>query len=151
MPWEPQSKTIFDLVQLAERAEASMIAVDARALAERVAEGRFYVACVGQFKRGKSTLFNALVGRAVLPVGVAPVTSAVTILRYGDRPTARVRFVAGHAQQIDPAAIAEYVAEDANPENQKGVAAVEVFVPSTLLASGICLVDTPGIGSVFAG
>ena len=28
---------------------------------------------------------------------------------------------------------------------------VEVFVPCPLLASGMCLVDTPGIGSVFAG
>lgn len=29
--------------------------------------------------------------------------------------------------------------------------AVEVFLPSPLLSSGMCLVDTPGIGSVFAG
>jgi len=35
--------------------------------------------------------------------------------------------------------------------NKIGVEAVEVFVPSPLLSSGMCLVDTPGIGSVFAG
>jgi len=58
---------------------------------ERLAEGRFYVACVGQFKRGKSTLINALVGHAVLPAGVAPVTSVVTVVRYGSEPRARVR------------------------------------------------------------
>jgi Dynamin family len=43
------------------------------------------------------------------------------------------------------------VTEEENPENEKGVAAVEVFLPSHLLASGMCLVDTPGLGSVFAG
>ena len=39
---------------------AEGIAIEANELAERVSEGRFYVACVGQFKRGKSTLLNAL-------------------------------------------------------------------------------------------
>jgi hypothetical protein len=43
------------------------------------------------------------------------------------------------------------VAEENNSENKIGVEPVEVFVPSPLLASGMCLVDTPGIGSVFAG
>jgi len=33
-------------------------------VAERVSEGRFYVACIGQFKRGKSSVLNALVATA---------------------------------------------------------------------------------------
>ena len=43
------------------------------------------------------------------------------------------------------------MSESENPENRKGVRAVEVFVPSPLLARGMCLVDTPGLGSVFGG
>ena len=45
----------------------------------------------------------------------------------------------------------QYVSEELNPENQKRVEGVEAFLPSALLASGMCLVDTPGIGSVFSG
>jgi hypothetical protein len=45
----------------------------------------------------------------------------------------------------------QYVSGEWNPENSKQVAGVEVFLPSSLLASGMCLVDTPGIGSVFSG
>jgi len=60
--------------------------------ADRLREGLFYVTCVGQFKRGKSSLVNALVGAAVLPTGVIPITSAVTIVRHGERLAARVRF-----------------------------------------------------------
>ena len=45
----------------------------------------------------------------------------------------------------------QYVSEEHNPENVKGVAGAEVFVPSPLLATGMCLVDTPGLGSVFSG
>jgi hypothetical protein len=44
--------------------------------------------------------------------------------------------------------LAAYVSEEQNPGNEKGVGVVEVFVPNSLLASGMCLVDTPGIGSV---
>jgi hypothetical protein len=135
---------------------ASEVGVDhlpaeAAALAERLAEGRFFVACVGQFKRGKSTLLNALVGEPVLPTGVVPVTTVVTVLRYGPRRGARVRLRGEGWLDIEPGDLRAYVTEAENPENRKGVEAVEVFVPSPLLACGMCLVDTPGLGSVFAG
>jgi GTP-binding protein EngB required for normal cell division len=123
---------------------------EAAALAERLAEGRFFVACVGQFKRGKSTLLNALVGEPVLPTGVVPVTTVVTVLRHGPRRAARIRLRAEGWRDIDPGAVGAYVTEGENPGNRKGVEAVEIFVPSPLLASGMCLVDTPGLGSVFA-
>jgi predicted GTPase len=122
---------------------------DALALAERLAQGRFYVACVGQVKRGKSTLLNALLGREVLPTALLPVTAVPTVLRYGDHLAARARLASADWTPIDPAALAHYVAEDMNPCNAKRVQAVEVFVPSPLLAGGMCLVDTPGLGSVF--
>jgi hypothetical protein len=140
-----------DLARLALEVGASGIAAEADAVAQRVAEGRFYVACVGQFKRGKSTLLNALVGRAILPVGVLPVTSVPTVLRFGDRMHARVRFRGGAWREIEVGLLAEYVAEEKNSENRIGVEAVEVFVPSPLLSSGLCFVDTPGIGSILAG
>jgi hypothetical protein len=139
------------LARLADEARVVGVADEARQLAQRLAEGRFHVACVGQFKRGKSTLLNALVGRPVLPVGVVPVTSAVTLLRWGDTENARVVRSDGTVEAIALGDLAEYVAEEHNPENEKGVAAVEVCLPSPLLQSGMCLVDTPGLGSVFAG
>jgi ribosome biogenesis GTPase A len=108
------------------------------------------VACVGQFKRGKSTLLNALVGQEVLPSGVVPVTTVPTILRSGERLEARVRTEAAEWQAIPAGAVEEYVSEEKNPQNAKGVAAIEVFLPSPLLSTGMCLVDTPRLGSVFA-
>ncbi len=136
---------------LATELEAAHIAESARSYAERAAEGLFYVTCIGQFKRGKSTLLNALVGRNVLPVGIVPVTTIPTILRHGDRPAARVRFRAADWKEVPLESVDEYVSEDKNPENRKGVQCLEIFLPSPLLASGMCLVDTPGLGSVFSG
>jgi len=148
------TETPRDLARLAELAtEAGLPALARHASREieRLAEGRFYVACVGQFKRGKSTLINALVGQAILPAGVAPITSVVTVVRYGSQLRARV-MLANHAwQPIAPDALAAYVSEEQNPDNTKQIEAIEVFLPAPLLEDGLCLVDTPGVGSVFAG
>jgi GTP-binding protein EngB required for normal cell division/BMFP domain-containing protein YqiC len=131
---------------LALAAGADDLAAEAAAMAERLREERFNVACVGQFKRGKSTLLNALVGQAVLPTGVPPVTSVPTILRHG-QVGARVRTREGWTP-FPPAQVAEYVAEQLNPGNRKGVLAVELLLPAAVLEDGLCLVDTPGLGSV---
>jgi Dynamin family len=139
------------LIEVAHQLENPRLEREARALAERVADQRFFVACLGQFKRGKSSLLNALVGHSVLPTGVVPVTAIVTVLRYGLTARAEVYFENGSRSSVPTETIAEFVSEQNNPANSKGVAVVEVFVPSGLLASGMCLVDTPGIGSVYAG
>ena len=52
-------------------------------LMTRLGEDRFQLVVVGQFKRGKSSLMNAIMGQRLLPTGTIPVTSAITSLRYG--------------------------------------------------------------------
>jgi GTP-binding protein EngB required for normal cell division len=142
---------LLRLAGLAQDLGAEPVAEDARELAARVSEGRFYVACVGQFKRGKSTLLNALVGRAVVPTGFVPVTAVPTVIRFGEAPRARVRMRDGAWRDVVLSDLKEYVTEEFNPENMKAVDGAEVFVPSPLLSSGMCFVDTPGLGSVFTG
>lgn len=149
MPRETALRRLEGLLTLAAQAGADDVVARVRSLIDRVHEGRFFVACLGQFKRGKSTLINALVGDAVLPTGVAPVTSAVTVVRYGER-RCRVRFGPSDWREVPVQDLRLYVSEADNPDNAKGVTAVEVFCPSPLLDKGLCLVDTPGIGSVFA-
>jgi GTPase SAR1 family protein len=138
------------LSKIAAELSAEHIASEAADLAQRLSEGRFFTACVGQFKRGKSTLINALVGDSVLPTGVIPVTTVATVLRFGDYRHARIR-IHGVWTDIPVADLEQYVSEEHNPENAKGVEGVEVFLPSPLLRSGMSFVDTPGLGSVFAG
>lgn len=145
------SSRLLRLGSLAEELEAEPVAEEARELAARVAEGRFYVACIGQFKRGKSTLLNALVGFEVVPTGYVPVTAVPTVIRFGDKLRARVRMRDGAWRDVDLSDLKEYVTEELNPENKKAVDGAEVFVPSPLLSLGMCFVDTPGLGSVFTG
>ncbi|MGB7267718.1 MAG: dynamin family protein [Terracidiphilus sp.] len=82
---------LLRLADLAQELPAEPVAEQARELASGIAEGRFYVACIGQFKRGKSTLLNALVGHEVVPTGFVRVTAVPTVIRFGDKLHARIR------------------------------------------------------------
>ena len=119
------------------------------ALRRKFQESRFYLVFLGQFKRGKTTLLNCFIGADLLPTGVLPLTSIVTIVKFGAKPGARVNFKDGQFKDIVPANLPAYVTERGNPRNKKGVSEVEVFYPSPRLKDGLCLVDTPGIGSIF--
>jgi GTP-binding protein EngB required for normal cell division len=107
------------------------------------------VAILGQFKAGKSSFINSLIGKSVLPVGVIPVTTAITRLQYGDKERVFVRHFDGTTTEAPLADIAAFTAEAENPGNQRNVAVVDIELPSLKGYAGLRLVDTPGLGSVF--
>jgi GTP-binding protein EngB required for normal cell division len=123
----------------------------------RLCEGRFHLAVLGQFKRGKSTLLNALTGEPVLPVGVIPLTAAPTFIQFGETPKIKVQYRGGRpADEFTGASAGErsaylagYVTEKGNPQNRLGVAEVQVDLPAAILSGGVVLIDTPGIGSTY--
>ena len=53
-----------------------------QSLRNRLAEERFHLAVLGQFKRGKSTLLNALLGQTLLPMSVVPLTAGPIVLAH---------------------------------------------------------------------
>ncbi len=118
------------------------------ALRQRAAADHFNLVALGEFKRGKSTVLNALLGAEVLPMGVVPVTAIATIVTHGDAPAARVVFQDGETREIAFPQLADYVTEKGNPANKRGVAEVHIHWPSPWLAHGVRIIDTPGIGSV---
>jgi GTP-binding protein EngB required for normal cell division len=120
------------------------------ALREKLAEHVFNLVVAGEFKRGKSSVINGLLGAELLPTGVVPLTSVVTRLHYGEAAGATVTFENGAVQPVPIAELPDYVTERGNPKNQKGVRDVAVTFPAAWLKGGIRLVDTPGIGSVHA-
>lgn len=118
---------------------------------EPLERGEIWIVVVGQFKRGKSTLLNALLGEPILPSGIVPVTSVVTHLRWAPEPVLRVAFQDGRDTTEPIHTLPDYVSEERNSANHRGVVRVEVGLPSTLLEGGLVLVDTPGIGSLDPG
>jgi GTP-binding protein EngB required for normal cell division len=116
---------------------------------EKIVTNTFNLVVVGQFKRGKTSLINALLGAAVLPVAVVPLTSIATVMIYGEALRVRVYFNDGNIAEIKPESLAEYVTEKGNPQNVKDVNEVVVTYPSPYLRGGVRLIDTPGVGSIY--
>jgi GTPase SAR1 family protein len=110
------------------------------------------VVVCGEFKRGKSTLLNALLGVNLLPDGKQPTTSVVTEVGYGSeqRVLLQVTDRRGELSErpIKPAQMRAYVTERGNPHNEEDVCKVRVEIPNPELRPGLVLVDTPGVSSV---
>lgn len=108
------------------------------------------VAILGQFKAGKSSFINSVIQESVLPVGVVPVTTVISRLQYGPEKKAIVTFFDGTRSEVDINRLDEFTSEAKNPSNQKNVEIVDIELPSLKDYPGVRLVDTPGLGSVFA-
>ena len=119
-----------------------------RELFARLAEDRFNIALVGRFSRGKTSLMNAILATDLLPVGVMPVTSVVTMVSYGSEPKAVLHYQ--HTSlylDVRISDLAEHITERGNPGNCRDISVAEVQVPAEFLRRGFTFVDTPGLGS----
>ncbi|MBT3879267.1 MAG: GTP-binding protein [Candidatus Scalindua sp.] len=119
------------------------------AVREQLISNHFNLVVLGQFKRGKTTLINSLVGNEILPSSVVPLTSIVTILKFGNEVKCTIFLNDGTEQDVQLEEIHDYVTESGNPENRRGVKCACIEYPIPLLEKGMQLVDTPGIGSTF--
>lgn len=133
----------------------SLLLARLRVLRSRLTDEHLQLAVLGQFKRGKSTFINALLGAAVLPTGVIPLTAIATFIAWRAAPLVVIRFKGRPAgEEFQPQTVEEiretlfrFVAEEANPQNRLGVERVDLFYPADILADGTVIIDTPGVGS----
>lgn len=129
----------------------------------RAARPNTVVCVVGEFKQGKSSLVNGMIGRDICPVDDDIATASLTLVRHADEPSAIVRYRGDadpKAERVPLERVSEFVTErnvaaggsgsqaDASPPV---VERVDVLVPSSLLADGLAIVDTPGMGGLGAG
>ena len=139
----------FELCRLQEQETQKLI--------DRLENKKITIAVIGQFKRGKTTLINTILGEKLLPVGIVPITAAITRIEYAEHkgsgcetagPMATVYFNNGLSQQVPAADLHIYISEQENHDNERGVAEVELLTDAIFLRNGLTLVDTPGVGSV---
>lgn len=123
-------------------------------------QGIFRLVVLGDLKRGKSTLINAILGERLLPSDVNPCTAILSVLKYGPRKQVTIHFRdETPPQQIDVATFKwKYTIDPteakALQEQQKqafpNVSHAVIEYPLPLLAKGIELVDTPGLNDTEA-
>ncbi len=148
------AEDLAGILQDARRLASDRNALRLDRLRQRLADLRLRVLVVGEAKRGKSTLVNALLGRDLLPTGVTPLTSVATTVTAapdGQPEDAVAIGLDGSHTGVALARLPDLVTERGNPDNARRLAEVVVRVRNPLLDRySLDLVDTPGTGSVFA-
>ena len=146
--------------KLAERHDRPDLGSHLEQARKRLGEQVLSVAVVGEFKRGKSTLVNALLQTDVCPIDADIVTAVPTVVRYGAEPSAaapssrwtgRAADSRRPAPSRSPSTWTGSPTSSPRPRTRAGGArlrSVEVRLPHRLLKTGLSLVDTPGVGGL---
>jgi hypothetical protein len=129
----------YGRADLADRLTRSRAALD---------DPSVHIVVAGEFKQGKSSLVNALLGITVCPVDDDVATAVPTFIRYGDENAASLVYD-GDPPRIDPVPfedVRKHVVEGAYAGPTP--ARVEIAVPRKMLSGGLVVVDTPGVGGL---
>jgi Dynamin family len=106
-----------------------------------------YLAVVGEFSSGKSTLVNALIQEELLPADVLPATTATAILvRSGPRRRLRVEYLDGRMKEITDGDVSRQRLGQliTSEEIACTISRITIDHPAPVLAEGFVAIDLPG-------
>ncbi len=109
--------------------------------------GPFLLVVAGDFKRGKSTLINALLGRRVVPTSVTPETATINHLSYGAVPSVRALLKNGRQVALSREDLTRSRLAEVMRQLPAEIDRVEVCEDVELLKQ-LSIVDTPGVGEL---
>ena len=107
----------------------------------------------GEFKRGKSSLVNAIIGTNLCPTDIGIATSVITTIKYGAVKKA-VRYYGNLLEDANSLKSEEIEWDDIEKYTMGDILEidntilVELSYPSPFLKNGITIIDTPGIGGL---
>ena len=112
-------------------------------VAQELDNNDFRIIFCGEFKRGKSTLINAILGQKALPMKVAPCTGVITEVKYSPDPKVLVHPLRGDPFKASHEDIKKYIAIQGN--DAPDVSRVELCYPIDICQNAITLIDSPGL------
>lgn len=106
------------------------------------------IAVIGDFKRGKSTLINAVLGEEVTRADVVPETIVITEIAWGERPEAHLCLTDGRRVVLSPSALRRETLEPLIERFGATVDHLESRWPLEALHHATWI-DTPGTNDLF--
>lgn len=116
----------------------------------------FDVVVCGEVKKGKSSFINAIIGERILPVDTKVATSQAFRIVNSNKQAFYLVFTDGTKQEVERDDLENYGSQakiDKNGEPitfGKIVDYMEVHTPIPFLPQSVVLVDTPGLGAIYA-
>ncbi|MET0135937.1 MAG: dynamin family protein [Kibdelosporangium sp.] len=142
MPGLTAPQVLDVAIKAADAYDRTDLALRLRQSRDRARTSEIRVLVAGEFKQGKSQLVNALITAPVCPVADDIATAVPTIVRYARHPEAFVVREGGSREAVPIDRLSDHVLTS-------GVAShVEAGVPRAVLADGLTIVDTPGVGGL---
>ncbi|NLD59841.1 MAG: hypothetical protein GX647_09335 [Clostridiales bacterium] len=113
----------------------------------KIRNDRFNISVIGEFKRGKSTIINALLGAEICPADRLPATAALNRVVYGESPAVVVHFKDGKSEEVDMDHLRAYVTklDEASRGMAETVSEVVVRYPLSYCKNNVDIIDTPGL------
>ena len=127
--------------------ELTRQAKQARDMATRIKSHVFSVGIMGEFKRGKSTVINALLGEEIAPADVIPASATLNRITYGMKPKATVLYKDGHYEEVPVNKIADYVTKitEESAATAELVDQAVIEYPCQFCQNNVEIIDTPGL------
>lgn len=114
---------------------------------EMFSDKKYRLAVVGEFKKGKSSLINALVGSRLLPTNILPTTAVIGRIVYGEDKRIQVCYKNGNAEERTIEDLREYGTKLGGGGEERAALIREIVIkyPSVFCRNGIEIIDTPGL------
>ena len=117
-------------------------------LIQDLKDDRQIITVLGEFKRGKSTLLNAIIGEEILASDITPATASVNVIHPSAHRQLTIEYTNG---QIEEKELSLLELQDLTYEGEidhTQVKRVTINLPIQNLDEKIILVDTPGVGDL---
>lgn len=116
-------------------------------LIEQFSSRSYKVAVIGEFKRGKSSLINALLGTQILPTDILPTTAVINRIRYATEQKIMIYYKNGEIQESSIESLSQYATKlDKEKELfSETIREIVVQYPTVFGQKHIEVIDTPGL------
>lgn len=130
-----------DQIGMGERSE---LLQDAK---KKLQSRKFAVGILGEFKRGKSTVINALLGKEIMPADILPCSATMNRVTYDLQPGVQLKMVDGTTKSISVDELANYVTklDENSAKNAEAIEEAIAFYPCQFCKNGVEIIDTPGL------